>query len=302
MTERVKGYSFIPPDPPYPHPYGKQNVLPTSEIEKILSEPIEAMRLLAIKHGISLPTNLERRVAVVGNSAFDFDGGEALFKPVVAGLTLPNRLCLVNYLTHQTEAKSKKKIYQLLIATAVHELWHSVSCQELWIPPGFNTDEIASLDERFYRRYGIFTARTCDCRNHIYGLHFLEEGLTERLTQSVLQLCGIRTAKESYKKQLLLISLLMDKLGEDPFFQAKLTKQGLRSLYRLLEATFGENALVNIAQAAWIDQSNELMQAFGRRKTKKAQKYIQDENYRQKFIKEQKKEAEEREFWDALNR
>lgn len=130
-----------------------------------------------------------------------------------------------------------------------HELWHSVSDEENWLPP-LEVDPKQFAEIELIRRAGILTGRAGKLRRKdstsASALSLLSEGSTQYLTRESLKLVGKKLETTTYKDELEVVDLLIQAIGgDDPFFQAMLTKRGFRSLFLILEKTFGKFALYN---------------------------------------------------------
>src|SRR3989344_1133875 len=227
------------------------------EKEQIFAPANRAMREIGKTHGLILPEDLLARLIIVDGVTFQniyrLETGSSPTMSL-AGITLANRMCLVNFDEVNYEASTHgKKPADLLKQVGAHELWHSNEYAQDWVQEtanGHKNENPLKLKakERFQRRKGIVVERPGEDNEVSMGLKLLKEGYTENLTRQTLAECGTDYHRRSRVNELGLAEEIIQAVGSDhSFFLASYTKFGFRKLVEDMEKLYGHHGLRRLA-------------------------------------------------------
>lgn len=222
-------------------------ILPEDK-RRIFLPGIKGMEALAQRHGFALPADLLSRIYILDedtcqNIARQETGIE---ESSFTAMSLPNKLCIINYDQAIRDSKRDRIGIELYLRElGIHEIWHSVSYEQIWIPPS-EADAEEFEQWNLVRRNGITTLRPPGVDRHqkrqSFGLNRLNEGFTQYLTRESQRLARMKSLSDMYKNELEVVDAIAQVIGEEPFFQAMLTKNGFRGLFLAFERTFGKFA------------------------------------------------------------
>lgn len=224
-------------------------VLDTTEKERLFTPCLEVMSTIAQRKGYSLPSDLADRLHIVDQDVYQraTQEYELPWLKNAVGLSLPNRHSLINAQAVETLASrtGKRDLYYQLVGT--HELWHSVDYREFWLTGLDQTKPVKEVDlYRQQRRWGIYTARP-NTTPVLAGLGGLMEGFTEYRTREVIRALnpGIDYSQYgSYASQLEHIDyLVMFFRGDQSLYDASFTGEGFHSLVRNIKKYVGTGML-----------------------------------------------------------
>lgn len=223
------------------------DVISKEEKERVFTPAIAAMKELAKKRGISLPEDILSRLIILDFKTYSnvvLQEKEEDFQQGEAGSVLPNGLCIINY--DEVEAGQTETEKVSVRHAGVHELWHSLSYHERWVPETSTGRSFTDIE--LIRRSGFLTRRPGEqplpLKERSSGLNHLNEGYISFLTRETLKLLGEKNFSYSkYAPELEVVDALIQRISEEPFIAANFTKRGFRMLYKAVEEVYGRHRL-----------------------------------------------------------
>lgn len=231
------------------------NNISNKEKDKMLALPLQGMFVFAKKHRINIPDNIGERIFVVNEDIFNYllmfvAGIDHQLDPIfIAGVTLMNRLCIINNdKISKLVGEGVGNYESIFQETCIHELWHSLSYKEKWLHRD-NESHKQPLEEDFTRRAGLFTYRPGDIsyktilksKQSYDVLHRLAEGFIEYMTvESLKKVAEKKNTHYAYPEETEFIVKLVGDIGISPFIQATFSKKGFATLMRALKYKYEE--------------------------------------------------------------
>lgn len=221
----------------------------------VFGPAISVMEDLAKQRSIRLPNNpdnLVGRLLILDwprfASVYTQELGADIDMAYTLGTVLPNRLCIINIDLIKEEAAQRESVDEdlLLREVGVHELWHSLSFMERWVPQNYPVENLTNND--LARRSGLITG--CPPRRTSYanrmspvkgntekGLQILNESYIDFLTRTVVQMLGQKDLMNNNQIGIPVVEALIKRIGENPLAQAVFTKRGFRAFYIAMETS-----------------------------------------------------------------